>query len=57
MYIKFTKHIIEAVDGPLKVSTVSMIALGMYEFKYLNKREITPKKYITNAYVEELYEA
>ena len=38
--IKLSEHIIGADDELLKWSTVSMIDLGMYEFKYLNTGKI-----------------
>ena len=31
--LKFSEHVIEAYDGPLKVSTSSMIYLITYQFK------------------------
>ena len=34
--MKFSEHIINADDGPLKDSTPPMVDLGKYKFKYLN---------------------
>ena len=53
--IKFSEHVIEPDDGTLKGLTALMIDLGMYEFKKLNTREITPWELFINAYAEEIY--
>ena len=34
-----------------------MVDLGMYIFKILNTREITPEELFKNTYVKELYES
>ena len=34
-----------------------MVYLGTYEFTDLNTGKITPKKWFTNAYAEEMYES
>ena len=34
-----------------------MIALVMYEFKYLNTGEIIPEKYFMNSYIDKVYES
>ena len=59
--IKFSKHVIEANDGPLIGSTAPMVDLGPYIFKYLNAGKLntknllltlTSKKYMShNMYV------
>ena len=41
--MKFSEHIIKVDDGPLKVSTETMVDLGTYKFKDLNTRQITPE--------------
>ena len=50
------KHVIEAGDVPLKVSTETIIDLGTYDIKYLNTGKITPEKSFTNVYIDEVYE-
>ena len=41
--IKLSYHVIEADYEPFKSSTVPMVDLGMYSFKYFNTGNITPK--------------
>ena len=50
--IKFSEHVIEEDDVPLKGSTEPMVDLGKYEFKILNIGNITPEKLFMNAYIE-----
>ena len=46
----FSDHVIESDDGHFKGSSAHMVDLGMYEFKSLNTRKITPRKQLKNTY-------
>ena len=56
LYLKNSKHIIKARDGPLKGYTSPMVDLGAYIFKDLNIREIKPEESFIDTFVEEVYE-
>ena len=43
LYLKLSEHVIEADDGPFKMSTTPMVDLGTYIFKILNTEKITPE--------------
>ena len=51
--LKFSYHAIESDDEIFIGSTASMVEMGVYEFKYLNKGKITPAESFMNSYVEE----
>ena len=53
--LKFSEHVIEADEGPLKGSTTPIVNLGAYIFKDLNTVKNKTKELFTNAYVEEVY--
>ena len=55
--IEFSDHIIEAYDGPFKVSTETIVDLGTYEFKEVEMGDITPKELFMNAYTEKVHES
>ena len=55
--LKISEQVIEADYWPFNGSTITMVDLGMYIFKYLNIGKITLEELFTNAYVEELYES
>ena len=57
MDLKFSKHVIESIEGPLKGSTAPIIHYGMYKFKYLNTGNISSEESFTNSYVDEVYES
>ena len=46
------EHVIEADYGPFIGSTVTMVDLVAYVFKYLNTGKIIPEQFFTDAYVE-----
>ena len=50
-----SKNIIVADNGHLKGCTTSMIDLEMYKFKDLNTGKISPKEYLMNVYIEEVF--
>ena len=50
--LKLSDHVIKADDGSFEGSTVTMVDLGTYEYKYLNTGGNTPNEYFTNAYAE-----
>ena len=48
--LKFSKHVIEADDGPFIGSTASIVDLGAYVFKDLNTGEIKPEELFTDSH-------
>ena len=48
---------IEGDDGTCGISTVAMIDMGEYEFKYCVTIKITTEELFMNAYTEEAYES
>ena len=45
LYLKFSNGVIKVGDGPFEMFAAPMVNLGMYEFKTLRIRKITPKEY------------
>ena len=38
--LKFSEHVIKSYDGPFNGSTTTMVDLGTYIFRYLNKGKL-----------------
>ena len=55
--LRFSYHVIEADDGPVKGSMEPMVDLGMYEFTDLETGKTKPEESFMNDYTEELYES
>ena len=55
--LKLSYHDIESDYGKFKVSTIIMVDMGMYDFKYLNTRNITTGEFATNYSAEEIHES
>ena len=55
--LKLLKNINEGGDGLLKRCTELMVNLCTYDFKSLNKYDVTSEEYFTDAYVEEVFES
>ena len=52
---EFSKHVIEADDGPFIGSTTTMVDFGMHIIKDLSTGNNTPEESFKSAYVKEIY--
>ena len=55
--LKFSEHVIDDDDGTFKQSTIPMVYLGAYTFKFTNTGKIALESQFTDAYFEEVYES